>query len=564
MSSGHFTVHGAWRSVQGIWRTLQRRHCAVHLMLALTCSATASAQDSYRVFLQGAPLGTEQVSVAHDAEGWTITSSGQLSAPLDIVTRQLRIQYDPQWKLLEAAIDGTVRNQVFSLRVAMEGTEAKTHLFQAGQSVDKTDTITPDTILLPNPFFAGYAALAQRLRNADAGATLRAFIPGQAVIEIPVGASTTEQIQTVNGLVVARRTPIKLPAAGIQVDAEVWADANGGFLRLTVPAQTLDVVREDLASVSSRVVTISRPNDEAVKFGSNGVTLAGTISRPKGASGKLPAVVLVSGSGLHDRDSVMFGIPIMGQIADALADAGFLVLRYDKRGAGQSGGRPDTASLADHAEDLRAAVRYLADRKDVDSKHIAAVGHSEGGAVALLAAEKEGRIDAVVLVAANGVTGSELVLAQQRHLLERSQLSAEQKQERIELQKQINDAAATGKGLDKLPATVRRQVDNPEFQSLLTNDPAKIVPKVKQPILIVQGELDTQVEPSNADRLETLAKSRKKNAISEVVKIPGVNHLLVPARTGEVDEYASLKDAHVSPAVTGAIVTWLKKTLTAR
>jgi pimeloyl-ACP methyl ester carboxylesterase len=551
MSSGHFTVHRARRTL--------------HLILALGLSSAASAQDSYRVFLQGVPLGTEQVSVVQDTEGWTITSTGQLGAPLDIVTRQLKIRYDPEWKPIEAAIDGTVRNQVFALRVAMEGSDAKTHLFQGGQSVDKTDTITGDTILLPNPFFAGYAALAQRLRNANAGATVRAFIPGQAVIDIPVGASTTEQIQTVNGLVVARRTLIKLPAAGTQMDAEVWADSTGRFLRLTVPAQTLDVVREDLASVSSRVVAISRPNDEAVKFGSNGVTLAGTISKPKGgSSGKLPAVVLVSAIGIGDRDSVVSGIPIMGQTADALADAGFLVLRYDKRGAGQSGGRPDTASLADYAEDLRAAVRYLGDRKDVDSKRIAVIGHGEGGAVALIAAEKDGRIDAVVLAAANGVTGSELVLAQQRHVLERSQLSAEQKQERIDLQKQINDAVVSGKGLDKLPSSVRRQVDNPEFQSLLTNDPAKVVPKVKQPILIVQGELDTQVEPSNADRLEALAKSRKKDAVSEVVKVPGVNHLLVPAKTGEVDEYASLKDAHVSPAVTGAIITWLKKTLTAR
>jgi alpha-beta hydrolase superfamily lysophospholipase len=253
----------------------------------------------------------------------------------------------------------------------------------------------------------------------------------------------------------------------------------------------------------------------------------------------------------------------MGQMADAFADAGFVVLRYDKRGAGQSGGRPGTAALADFAEDLRAAVRFLADRKDVDPKRIAVVGHSEGGAVASIAADKDHRIDAVVLVAANGVTGSELVLAQQRHLLDRMQLTPEQRQQRIDLQKKINDAVVSGKGLDQLPANLRSQADNPEFQSLLANDPAKIVPKLKQPILIVQGELDTQVDPSNADRLAQLAQSRKKGA-ADIVKVPGVNHLLVAAKTGEVDEYASLKDAHVSAAVTDPIVSWLKKTLTAR
>src|SRR5581483_1187766 len=317
MSSGHFMS------------SVQRTLCAVHLLAALTLSTAAAAQDTYRVFLGGAPLGSEQMSVARSPEGWTIRSSGQLGAPLEIVTRQLEITYDPDWKPLAAAIDGTIRNQVFALRVAVEGKTAKTHVFQNGRTIDKDDTIAADAVLLPNLFFAGYVALAQRLRTAEAGATLHAYIPGQASIDIPVGASSTQHIQTVNGLVVARRTSITLTAGGAPLDA--------------------DVLREDLASVSSRVVTISRPNDEQVKFGDNGVTLAGTVSKPKqAAAGKLPAVVLVSGSGPHDRDSVVFGIPILGQIADALADAGYLVLRYDKRGNGQSGGRPDTAALADY------------------------------------------------------------------------------------------------------------------------------------------------------------------------------------------------------------------------
>jgi len=106
-------------------------------------------------------------------------------------------------------------------------------------------------------------------------------------------------------------------------------------------------------------------------------------------------------------------------------------------------------------------------------------------------------------------------------------------------------------------------VDNPEFQSLLISDPAKLIPNVHQPLLIVQGDLDAQVEPPNADRLEALAKLRKKGPPVETVKVPGVNHLLVPAKTGEVEEYGTLRDAHVSPAVTQAIVNWLQKTFSA-
>ena len=69
------------------------------------------------------------------------------------------------------------------------------------------------------------------------------------------------------------------------------------------------------------------------------------------------------------------------------------------------------------------------------------------------------------------------------------------------------------------------------------------------------------MEPANADRLEALARERKPPATVDVVKVPGVNHLLTPATTGEMDEYASLPDRHVSPAVSAAVVEWLKKTL---
>ena len=65
---------------------------------------------------------------------------------------------------------------------------------------------------------------------------------------------------------------------------------------------------------------------------------------------------------------------------------------------------------------------------------------------------------------------------------------------------------------------------------------------IDQPILIIQGPLDTQVAPPNAERLEQLANARKKAAPVDVAKIPGVNHLLVPAKTGEVDEYATLTE----------------------
>ena len=100
----------------------------------------------------------------------------------------------------------------------------------------------------------------------------------------------------------------------------------------------------------------------------SGFNLGATISRPAGKAApgkkdknveKLPAIVLVGGSGNVDRDTIAYGVPVMGQLAGQLADAGYLVVRYDKRGVGQSGGRAESATLSDYADDVLIGVLCL-------------------------------------------------------------------------------------------------------------------------------------------------------------------------------------------------------------
>ena len=106
-----------------------------------------------------------------------------------------------------------------------------------------------------------------------------------------------------------------------------------------------------------------------------------------------------------------------------------------------------------------------------------------------------------------------------------------------------------------MPEAARKVADTPWFYSFLTFDPEQAMHETRQPVLIVQGELDTQVKPHHADKLAEMATARKgTKATVEVVKVPGINHLLVPAKTGDVSEYASLgADATVAKQVTAAI-----------
>ena len=538
--------------------------CAIALGAGTAGAQTSAATNDFTIYIRSTPVGTEQVTVNRSVNGIVVSSIGRTGAPVDIVLRQFNARYDTNWRPVELSIDATVRGKASTLHAVVAGQTVTTDITQEGAPpLHSTDPIDPQALLMPNPFIAPYEAIAARTLTATEGTTLMLFQPGQGSFTALVGPSAQERIQTVERVIDARRTRLTFQIASMPpTETEIWADENGRLLRLRVPSQGLEVSRKDMSAVSTRRLTMARPNDEDVQIPANGFSLAGTLSRPEGQSGPLPAVILVGGSGPTDRDETVAGIPIFGQIANALANAGFMVLRYDKRGVGQSGGRPESATLADYADDLRAAIRLLNDRKDVDKRRIAVVGHSEGGSVAMLAASKEKRLAAVVLIATVGTTGADLNMYQVTHALERSNRPQEERQSTLELQHQIQQAVITGKGWESIavPDTVRRQADTPWFQSYLAFDPAKVMKNFDQPILIVQGLLDTQVPPDNADRLEALAKQRKGAGPVEVVKVAGVNHLLVPATTGEVDEYAKLGNVSVSPDVINAITRWLIQT----
>ena len=532
-------------------------------------AAQTAAESTFNIYIRSTQIGTESVTVARGADGITITSNGRLGAPINVVTRQFKARYDAAWKPLELTIDASLGGQDSTLTARVAGTTATVEVVNAPNTAaaTRTDTIDAQAIFLPNPFIAPYEAVSARAASATPGTTLFLYQPGQGSFTAIVGNAVPERIQTVDRVINAKRIAVTFQMAGAPpAETEVWADESGRLLRLRIPAQGLEVAREDMAAVSTRRLTMSRPNDEAVRIDANGFSLAGTLSKPDGVSGPLPAVVLISGSGPTDRDETVAGIPIFGQIADALANAGFAVLRYDKRGVGQSGGRVEAATMADYAEDARTAVRMLSDRKDIDRRRIVLVGHSEGGSLAMLVATKEKRVAGIALLATIGTTGADLNMYQVSHAFDRANRPAAERQTTLDLQRRIQDAVLTGKGWEtiQVPPAVRRQAETPWFQSYLAFDPAKIMKDVEQPILIVQGALDTQVPLDHADKLEALARARKKNGGVEVVKVAGVNHLLVPAKTGEVDEYGRLGNVSVSPEVTNALAAWLKRTTAAK
>jgi uncharacterized protein len=545
-----------------------RRHCTALVILALLAAvphaqtqpdpaAPTPGSATFIVFAGGRETGREVVSLGRTPSGWTITATSRLGAPINVAARRFELTYAPDWQPIELKIEATVQSRAVELSTSFGTTTAINELSQNGATSSKTDQISARAIVLPNMFFAAYEGLAVRLASAGVGTDLPVYIAPQGEIRVLIKAVTPSTYQTPSESIATRQYDVTFQNPGGPLDGLVTIDARNRFAKLEIPTAGILVVRQDLANVATRQQTLRNPTDTDHQIPANGFSLAGTLTTPP-AQGRLrhPAVVLVAGSGPIERDAVVAGIPLFAQLAGQLADQGFVVLRYDKRGTGQSGGRTETATLRDYADDATAAVKWLAKRKDVDNERIFMAGHSEGAAIAMTAANEK-KIAGMVLMGGMGTTGRELILEQQQHALDVAKTTDPERSAKVDVQKKILEAAATGQGWEALPAEVRPVVDTPWYRSLLLFDPVQVMSRIKQPLLILQGALDTQVQPRHAERLAELARARKKAASVEVKVIPGVNHLFVPAKTGEQSEYPMLETKTITAEVAKSVASWV-------
>jgi hypothetical protein len=542
--------------------------CALALALIGTRPVQAGGQQNtvpapgeatFSVFLAGRQIGREQVRLAKSGTDWVLTATSTIGAPLDINVNRFELKYSGDWQPIELKLDAKSRQGAVSLSSSFGLTTAVNEITQNGVTNSKTDQISARTIVIPNNFFASYEALAARLFGSSVGAEFPVYVAPQAEIKLTVKSITPGQFQTPAGTVNTQRYSLTFHNIGADVPAEVSVDERGRLARLEIPSASLIVARQDLASVGSRMQTVRNPTDVDVRVPAAGFSLAGTLTTPTATANRMrsPAIVLVPGSGPIERDGIVAGIPLFAQLAGDLAERGFVVLRYDKRGVGQSGGRLETVTLKDYADDVVAAVKWLEKRKDVDKRRVSVVGHSEGGAVSMLAAAREKKISALTLMSAMGTRGVDLILEQQQYSLDLLKTPETERASKVELQKKVLDAVMTGEGFEALPPEIRGRVDSPWFRSLLLFDPSETMARIKQPVLVVHGELDKQVPPHHAKLLIELANARKKAPPATLALLPGLNHLLVPAKTGDIGEYASLQDKRISPEVARTIADWL-------
>lgn len=267
-------------------------------------------------------------------------------------------------------------------------------------------------------------------------------------------------------------------------------------------------------------------------------TLSGTLTYPVGyetmKKKDVPVVIMVSGSGLQNRDEELFDHKPFLVLADHLARHGIASLRYDDRGFGASRGgdrvQKDATTL-DYKRDAEAGIQYLRSLKKFGK--VGVIGHSEGGNIAfMLGADK--KVDFVVSMAGVGVKADTALTAQANKILELqgqpARLSVEQYRQNVQA------------------------LQSPWMNWFVDYDPTADIAAVKCPVMAINGDKDCQVISSlNLPSIRQLLQKNKRHLVKEY---PSLNHLFQHCQTGLPTEYGNIEET-ISPEVLTDIVEWI-------
>ena len=282
--------------------------------------------------------------------------------------------------------------------------------------------------------------------------------------------------------------------------------------------------------------------------------LAGTLlDAGKGA----PVVLIIPGSGPTDRDgNSPLGIKAASYrlLAGGLAERGVSSLRADKRGmfgSKAAAADPNKVTIAAYAADARSWVKSA--RAATGAGCVWLLGHSEGGLIALAAAQDPAGICGVITVSGPGRKLGDVLREQLKANPANAPILDVSLATIVKLEAGESVASAT------LPAAIQPLFHDsvqPFLRDLLSHDPARLAASLDVPFLVINGDKDIQVTVEDAKRLAE-AQPKAKLAI-----LPGVNHVLKAVqsddRAANIATYAD-PSLPIAPAVVDAVAEFVKR-----
>lgn len=558
------------------------RLCALAIGVATLMSEPTDAQQSpgkwslcgpgkYDLTASGQPLGTETFEIACKPDGrYSATGRTQLSgsAKIDLTTS---LELSADLLPISASAKGTIQGQPFE----QTGTFANGTATLATNGNSQSVSYRQGASWMGGNIFYTNAFIAARYDEAKGGS--------QEFTIFPQMVATIEKKGNVGGTSANKRgefAQFVMSVAGQRI--VMLRDSDGRLAAMVVPAQKFVVARPDVAELVSLAIAsldgipgggaapkIDYSAPPGATFTAEEVTvpvatysLAGTLLVPKSGKASYPAVVMITGSGLQTRDQ---RIPLEGlekympfrQIAERLASNGVAVLRVDDRGIGGSTGRETLEHVTTtlFAEDTRAQVAWLRGRKEIDPQRIVVIGHSEGASIAAMIGASDPKLAAVVMMAGVAKRGADVSFEQQEDMLKSDPTMAEETKASLRAkQKEVVKTVLDG---GEVPGI------NTWTREYFTYDPLPTARKIKQPLLILQGERDRQVDQSHATIIADAVKGAgNKNVTLKV--FPTLNHLFLPSTTGSFSEYGHLSTNTVPDDVLQTLTDWITKEVKAK
>ena len=410
--------------------------------------------------------------------------------------------------------------------------------------------------------------MAFNIKAAENGYSATLDVPAQGAFDVPVDKTVFQD----------NHLQLTLSAMGASYSGELKGSIIEGEFSQRGMAFPLNLEKGEKEAPKARPQDPQPPFNyraEEVTFTNKkeGNTLAGTLTIPEG-DGPFPALVLVSGSGQQNRDEELMNHRPFWVIADYLSRRGVAVLRYDDRGMGGSTGEVLNATSMDFSYDAEAAFDFLLNRKEIKASQVGILGHSEGGIINFMVAERRPEVAFLVSLAGPAVNGIEVLKEQQAAILRAQGMTEEMVQFSGNANAQMFDIIEASSSREEADTLLRQllkgwgyneelteqtvgQMASPWMYYFLKYDPTEAIVKVKCPALLLNGSKDLQVLASqNFPAYEKIIAEHGKTNLT-LQEMPDLNHLFQHCETGSPTEYVTI-DETISPEVLEMIVEFVK------
>lgn len=532
---------------------------------ACAAVASAAAEERWEFVLAGQVAGSE--TVVESADGFAGTGSFTFQGTK--IETSYRIALHPSgapasYELALAlpgakvAIQSSAASGSITLTVSQNGKTAGAKAFP----------LSPSLVILDNNVFGQYRQLSRLLASdGPSRVSVQMLVPQVLslftleAVRLPGTWRWTEAGRSGSAVQWELSSPSPLLV-------RVWQDlASGRILAAEVPQAKSLMRRAGIELAAETAGAAARPgylstkvDEKELAIASGRFRMGGTLTRPAGASSRLPGVVLVGGSGPTDRDGEVGGAKVYRDIALGLAAKGFAVLRFDKRTFAY---RNDVAALEadrmglreEYLDDAAAAVRLLAADPWVDPSRVSLAGHSLGAWALPLVVEAlgadAGKVRRLVLIAPPGRDMGATLLRQLRY-----RLSLNPGEPTIERTiADVEAAFASYRSTGRMPGPLMGGSAH-YWEDVLASDPIGAAARLAMPLLILRGAKDFQVDASEfADWQRGLAGKRDVSFAT----LANLNHLLVEVADGPSTGVEYFREGWVAPSAIEAIASGLAR-----